>query len=99
MSAPPGVVIIPPGWVRCVVTNVGPTLVQIFPSGCRRGGRSGAVEGGAVRADPAGPATGGPVDPRAGRPSWCPSADSAAGAGCGGAAATHDRSTTATAGD
>lgn len=31
MSAPPGVVIIPPGWVRCVVTNVGPTLVQIVP--------------------------------------------------------------------
>jgi transposase len=31
MSAPFGVVIIPPGWVRCVVTNVGPTLVQIVP--------------------------------------------------------------------
>jgi len=24
MLAPPGVVISPPGWVRCVVTNVGP---------------------------------------------------------------------------
>src|SRR5436305_6343949 len=32
MLAPPGVVIIPPGWVRCVVTNVGPTLVQIVSS-------------------------------------------------------------------
>src|SRR5665213_4470949 len=31
MLAPLGVVIIPPGWVRCVVTNVGPTLVQIVP--------------------------------------------------------------------
>ncbi len=54
MLVPPGVVIIPPGWVRCVVTNVGPTLVQIVQSGCRRGGRSGAVEGGVVRADQAG---------------------------------------------
>jgi transposase len=32
MLAPPGVVIIPPGWVRCVVTNVGPTPVRIAPS-------------------------------------------------------------------
>ena len=31
MLAPLGVVIIPPGWVRCVVTNVGPTLVRIVP--------------------------------------------------------------------
>jgi len=31
MLAPPGVVIIPPGWVRCVVTNVGPTPVRIAP--------------------------------------------------------------------
>ena len=31
MLAPPGVVIIAAGWVRCVVTNVGPTLVQIVP--------------------------------------------------------------------
>jgi transposase len=31
MLAPLGVVIIAAGWVRCVVTNVGPTLVQIVP--------------------------------------------------------------------
>jgi hypothetical protein len=31
MLAPLGVVIIPAEWVRCVVTNVGPTLVQILP--------------------------------------------------------------------
>jgi hypothetical protein len=40
MLAPLGVVIIAAGWVRCVVTNVGPTLVQIV---------SVVVDGGSVR--------------------------------------------------
>src|SRR4051794_39333369 len=48
MSAPLGLVIIPPGWVRSVFTNVGPTLDQIVPSGCRRGGQSRPVGGGTV---------------------------------------------------
>ena len=49
---PPGVVIIPPGWVRCVVTNVGPTLVRIVPVVVDGEVGQGAVTGGAVRADP-----------------------------------------------
>jgi hypothetical protein len=54
------------------------------PVGCRRGGRSGAVEGGVVRADQTGSAAGGSVDPRAGRASWSASSDGAAGASVGG---------------
>ena len=59
---PFGVVIVPAGWVRCVITNFGPTLVQIVPVACRpcrsSSGRVGqdAVTGGVVREDQERPA-------------------------------------------
>lgn len=50
MLALPGVVMNPPRWVRCFVTNVGPTLVQIVPVVVVDGEvGQGAVTGGTVR--------------------------------------------------
>src|SRR5690348_17853370 len=93
--------VISSGWVgRRVVANCGPTLDLIFcvgSAGAEVG--DGEVACGAVRADQAGLAGRGDVDPGAGCPASCAPADGAAGAGQRGAAAAEGVLAAAPAGD
>src|SRR6516164_9457500 len=88
-----------PAWVvislgrvgRRVVANIGPTLDLILCVGSAGAEvRDGEVACGAVRADQAGLAGRGFLDPGAGGPASCAPADGAAGAGQRGAAAAED---------
>jgi hypothetical protein len=93
------VVISPGGVGRRVVADYGPTLDLIVCVGSAGAEvRDGEVAGGAVRADQAGLAGRGIIDPGAGRPTSCAPAHGAAGAGQRGAAAAEGVSGAAQAG-